>query len=103
MIVTREPSASNITELSSGAALVPCTCAEPPVLNVACQHVLSLQASVPAGMACALVSGALFLLVATCCGMPVSTTHAIAGAVLGMTAAGAGFACIRWGYPGQSG
>ena len=73
------------------------------VLNVACQHVPSLQSSVSAGMACALLSGALFLLAATCLGMPVSTTHAIAGAVLGMTAAGAGFACIRWGHPGQYG
>ncbi|KAK9820465.1 hypothetical protein WJX72_010651 [[Myrmecia] bisecta] len=48
------------------------------------------------GMACALFSGALFMLVATCAAMPVSTTHAIVGAVLGMTLVGAGAACVRW-------
>lgn len=53
-----------------------------------------------AGMACALLSGAMFMLLATYFAMPVSTTHAIVGAVLGMTVAGAGAACIRWGYPG---
>ena len=51
-------------------------------------------------MACALLSGALFLLAATAFAMPVSTTHAIVGAVLGMTAVGAGAACVKWGYPG---
>lgn len=53
------------------------------------------------GMACALLSGALFLLAATAFAMPVSTTHAIVGAVLGMTAVGAGAAVgLKWGYPG---
>ncbi|KAL3132485.1 hypothetical protein ABBQ32_009033 [Trebouxia sp. C0010 RCD-2024] len=52
------------------------------------------------GMACALLSGALFMLLATFFAMPVSTTHAVVGAVLGMTVAGAGGACVRWGYPG---
>lgn len=51
-------------------------------------------------MACALLSGALFMLLATSFAMPVSTTHAVVGAVLGMTVAGAGGACVRWGYPG---
>ncbi len=40
------------------------------------------------------------MLLATFFGMPVSTTHAIVGAVLGMTVVGAGTACISWGYPG---
>lgn len=40
------------------------------------------------------------MLLATFYAMPVSTTHAIVGAVLGMTVAGAGTACVRWGYPG---
>lgn len=53
-----------------------------------------------AGMACALLSGMLFMLSATFFGMPVSTTHAIVGAVLGMTMVGAGAACVNWGYPG---
>ncbi|DBB14027.1 TPA: hypothetical protein ACH3X3_000993 [Trebouxia sp. C0006] len=52
------------------------------------------------GMACALLSGMLFMLSATFFGMPVSTTHAIVGAVLGMTVVGAGTACVSWGYPG---
>ncbi|KAK9909250.1 hypothetical protein WJX75_009502 [Coccomyxa subellipsoidea] len=52
------------------------------------------------GMACALASGAFFMLVATWAAMPVSTTHAIVGAVLGMTVVGAGATCVKWGYPG---
>ena len=40
------------------------------------------------------------MLLATYFAMPVSTTHAVVGAVLGMTVAGAGAACVRWGYPG---
>lgn len=40
------------------------------------------------------------MLSATFFGMPVSTTHAIVGAVLGMTIVGAGAACVNWGYPG---
>lgn len=40
------------------------------------------------------------MLSATFFGMPVSTTHAIVGAVLGMTIVGAGTACVKWGYPG---
>lgn len=40
------------------------------------------------------------MLLATYFAMPVSTTHAIVGAVLGMTVTGAGAACVRWGYPG---
>ena len=51
-------------------------------------------------MMCALVSGAAFMLLATFFAMPVSTTHAIVGAVLGMTLVGAGGTCVRWGYPG---
>lgn len=40
------------------------------------------------------------MLVATWAAMPVSTTHAIVGAVLGMTLVGAGATCVKWGYPG---
>ena len=53
-----------------------------------------------AGMACALMSGAAFMMLATWWAMPVSTTHAIVGAVLGMTLVGTGVSCVRWGYPG---
>ena len=47
-------------------------------------------------MACAILSGAVFLLAASLCAMPVSATHAIVGAVLGVTLAGVGAACVRW-------
>ncbi len=40
------------------------------------------------------------MLVATWAAVPVSTTHAIVGAVLGMTMVGAGISCVKWGYPG---
>eukprot|EP00873_Tetraselmis_striata_P045697 jgi/Tetstr1/465961/TSEL_000924.t1 len=52
------------------------------------------------GMACALAAGALFLLAATWAGMPVSTTHAIVGAVIGMTLVGTSAKCVLWGWPG---
>ena len=51
-------------------------------------------------MACALISGAAFLLLATYWAMPVSTTHVIVGAVMGMSLVGSGATCVRWGYPG---
>lgn len=47
-------------------------------------------------MACAILSGAVFLLLASVAAMPVSTTHAIVGAVLGVTVVGVGAACVRW-------
>ena len=52
------------------------------------------------GMASALASGGLFLLLATLYGMPVSTTHAIVGAVLGITILGTSARCVRWGWHG---
>ena len=52
------------------------------------------------GMVCALASGALFLLAATRFGLPVSTTHTIVGAVLGMTIVGTKASCVKWLYPG---
>lgn len=42
------------------------------------------------GMACALAAGAAFLLAATLLKMPVSTTHTVVGAIIGMTMVGAG-------------
>jgi len=52
------------------------------------------------GMAAALCAAAIFLLGATWFNMPVSTTHAVVGAVLGMTLVGAGNDCVLWGYDG---
>jgi len=48
----------------------------------------------------ALAAGALFLMAATCYDIPVSTTHAVVGAVIGMTMVGAGPSCVRWSWPG---
>lgn len=52
------------------------------------------------GMVCALASGSLFLLGATLFGLPVSTTHTIVGAVLGMTIVATHVVCIKWLWPG---
>ena len=53
------------------------------------------------GMACALLSAALCLHLATWFGMPVSTSHAIVGAVAGFGVAVAGFGSVYWGKMGQ--
>ena len=47
-------------------------------------------------MACAILAGAMFLLGASLAAMPVSTTHAIVGAVLGMTLISVGARCVAW-------
>lgn len=52
------------------------------------------------GMVCALASGSLFLIAATLFGLPVSTTHTIVGAVLGMTIVATHVLCIKWLWPG---
>ena len=48
------------------------------------------------GMVGALVGASCFLLVATFSKMPVSTTHAIVGGIVGMTIAGVGGDCVDW-------
>ena len=55
------------------------------------------------GMFAALVAAAVFLGLATTTAMPVSTTHAIVGGVVGMTAASVGGGCLNWGYDGGLG
>ena len=55
------------------------------------------------GMFCALLAAAVFLLLATFTALPVSTTHAIVGAVVGVTLAGAGGGCLNWGWKGGLG
>jgi solute carrier family 20 (sodium-dependent phosphate transporter) len=55
------------------------------------------------GMLGALISAALFLLTATFFKMPVSTTHAIVGGVIGMTVTQVGPDCIDWWYSGLGG
>jgi hypothetical protein len=48
------------------------------------------------GMLCALIATAVFLLLASYTAMPVSTTHAVVGAVVGSTIVGTKFACLNW-------
>jgi phosphate/sulfate permease len=48
------------------------------------------------GMTVALLATAVFLLVSTFTSMPVSTTHAIIGAVVGMALIGTSANCLDW-------
>jgi len=48
-----------------------------------------------AGMMGALIGASIFLLLASLTSLPVSTTHAIVGGVVGMTIAGAGWDCLN--------
>lgn len=53
------------------------------------------------GMLAALLAAAVWLMVASSRGWPVSTTHAIVGAVVGFAVAGIGFEAVSWGKIGQ--
>ena len=53
------------------------------------------------GMACALLSAAVWLHAATWWGMPVSTSHSIVGAVAGFGVVAAGWQAVYWGRLGQ--
>merc|ERR550534_2687883 len=55
------------------------------------------------GMMGALIGASIFLLLASLTSMPVSTTHAIVGGVVGMTMAGAGAECLNWEIDGGLG
>jgi len=56
-----------------------------------------------AGMMGALIGASIFLLLASLTSLPVSTTHAIVGGVVGMTIAGAGVNCLNWDIDGGLG
>jgi len=53
------------------------------------------------GMLAALLAAAIWLMIASTRGWPVSTTHSIVGAVVGFTIAGIGFEAVQWGKIGQ--
>jgi solute carrier family 20 (sodium-dependent phosphate transporter) len=55
------------------------------------------------GMLGSLISGAIFLLIATATSLPVSTTHAIVGAIVGMTISNLGPSCVNWTFAGVGG
>lgn len=53
------------------------------------------------GMLAALLAAAIWLMVASSRGWPVSTTHSIVGAVVGFAVAGIGIDAVNWGKIGQ--
>ncbi len=53
------------------------------------------------GMLAALLAAAVWLMIASTRGWPVSTTHAIVGAVVGFAMAGIGIDAVKWGKIGQ--
>jgi solute carrier family 20 (sodium-dependent phosphate transporter) len=68
---------------------------------------ISLFRSNPAllelAMVCALIGSSTWLMLATRFGVPVSTTHSIIGAVLGVGIAAFGPSAINWDYGGGRG
>lgn len=56
-----------------------------------------------AGMMGALIGASIFLLLASLTSIPVSTTHAIVGGVVGMTMTGVGGSCLNWDIDGGLG
>lgn len=69
----------------------------------ACGYCDSKMTLYTIAMFCSLISASLFLLLATFTSMPVSTTHAIIGAVVGATVVGVGFDCLSWDFDGGLG
>ncbi|MEI8254755.1 MAG: inorganic phosphate transporter [Deltaproteobacteria bacterium] len=55
----------------------------------------------PVGGFCAETSGAITLALATFLGVPVSTTHTITGAIVGVGSAGGKLSAVRWGVAGR--
>jgi inorganic phosphate transporter, PiT family len=53
------------------------------------------------GMLAALLAAAVWLMIATTRGWPVSTTHSIVGAIIGFAVAGIGVDSVAWGKVGQ--
>jgi PiT family inorganic phosphate transporter len=53
------------------------------------------------GMLASLLAAAIWLMIATTRGWPVSTTHSIVGAIVGFGVAGIGIHAVQWGQIGQ--
>lgn len=53
------------------------------------------------GMLAALLAAAIWLMIASTRGWPVSTTHSIVGAIVGFAVAGIGIDAVQWGKIGQ--
>jgi len=69
----------------------------------ACGYCNSETSVYMSGMMGALIGASIFLQLASLTSMPVSTTHAIVGGVVGMTMAGAGGSCLNWDIDGGLG
>lgn len=69
----------------------------------ACGYCDSNMSLYSVGMFGAGLSASLFIFVCSLLQMPVSGTHAIVGAVIGMTATGVSFDCIDWSIDGGLG
>ncbi|KAI9015941.1 phosphate-repressible phosphate permease [Hyaloraphidium curvatum] len=52
------------------------------------------------GMLCALIGSSTTVMTATKFGLPISTTHAIVGGIIGMSVAAAGWNSVYWGWDG---
>ena len=53
------------------------------------------------GFMCALISSSSFIMFATYMGWPVSTTHSIIGALIGVGISAYGFETVNWGWSGK--
>ena len=69
----------------------------------ACGYCDSKMSVYMVGMMGAVFGAAIFLGLATFTAMPVSTTHAIVGGVVGVTMVGAGGSCLNWDFDGGLG
>lgn len=64
----------------------------------ACGFCNSMMPQYQLGMLAALFGAAFFLLLVTFWSLPVSTTHAVVGGVVGMTMAAVGTGCLNWSF-----
>ena len=62
----------------------------------ACGYCDSKMSLFMLGMTAALLATAIFLILSSTTAMPVSTTHAVVGAVVGMALVAVGPKCVRW-------
>jgi len=69
----------------------------------ACGYCNSQSSVYMAGMMGTLIGASIFLLLASKTSLPVSTTHAIVGGVVGMTVGGVGWECLNWKLDGGLG
>ncbi len=69
----------------------------------ACGYCDSKISEFSVGMLAALLAASIFIFIATVLKLPVSTTHATVGALVGMTITGIGGNCVDWSINGVGG